>query len=251
MNVKSAERVMQILELIAEEPRSHVELASSLGIPKSSLTGLLGTLVNGRFLAFDGVSRTYRIGSAMMLIAQKYLAGMDIAALSREPVEAITAETGEATAMVISAGEEILVVAKAMGSHPIRRTMQVGERAPMALSAAGRVFLAFMAKSARDEIVARQLTESGKNPDDGRIDRMLDDIAEGAVAYSYEELIPGIIAMAVPVFGRDERLVGSLSVSAPVSRFSETLDGRITDSLRKHAQRLGMTLGAEQKTRAA
>ncbi|QKV18555.1 IclR family transcriptional regulator [Oricola thermophila] len=246
MNVKSAERVIKIVELIADEPRSHAQLAAALAIPKSSLTGLLHTLTEGNFLAFDPISRTYRLGSAMVLIAQKYLAGMDLATISREAVDAVTRETGEATAMVISAGEDILIIAKAMGSHPIRRTMQVGERAPMTLSAAGRVFLAYMPESARFEIVTRQLAECGKGPENAsRILEMIADVARGGMAYTFEELIPGIVAMALPVIGREGRLVGSLSVSAPASRYDDALVERIETSLRHHADRLGRTLGAD------
>jgi DNA-binding IclR family transcriptional regulator len=165
MNVKSAGRALKILQSLGDARKSHVELSSALDIPKSSLTGLLGTMVDDGFVAFDQTARLYGLGPEVLLLAQRYLAGMNVVTAGQASVREIMRETGESTALVVRAGDDILVVAKENSQTPIRRSMQLGERAPMAISAAGRVFLALMGDKERKRIINASLAETGLGPE--------------------------------------------------------------------------------------
>ena len=64
--VKSADRVLLILELIARMKGGlkHIEIANYLKIPPSSLSKLIATLVANEYLAFDKEGKTtFRIVS--------------------------------------------------------------------------------------------------------------------------------------------------------------------------------------------
>ncbi len=60
-NVKSAERVLRILEFLARSPGGcrPTAVSRALSIPISSCVGLLGTMRNEGFVTFDEVNRTY------------------------------------------------------------------------------------------------------------------------------------------------------------------------------------------------
>lgn len=245
MNIKSAERTLQILDLVAERPRSHVDLANDLHIPRSSLTGLLRTIAKSNYLVLDPSTRKYHLGPQVLRLAQRYLAELDLVRVGQSALRAVTRDTGEATALVVRAGDEILVVAKENAEYPIKRSLQLGERAPLSFSAAGRVILAFMPDEERRAIIERNFRDSGVRQDGiAKLEAHLREITNGAVAYSREELLPGIIAMAVPVVDASGRLVGSLSVSAPASRFDPALELRIEQSLLHNAHVLSEALGA-------
>jgi DNA-binding IclR family transcriptional regulator len=244
MNVKSADRTLQILQLIAMQPRTHVQLGEELEIPKSSLTGLLRTIVAQGFLTLDATTRNYKLGSAVLTLAQRYLAGLDLVNLGHASVRQVSKDTGEATALVVRAGDEILIVAKDNGPKPIKRSMQVGERGPLSLSAAGRVFLAYMTPGERRQVLARAQIDVGMSPDrQTDLEEHLAAVRQGGIAYSREELLPGIVAMALPVFDAASNVAGSLSVSAPVARFSEAAEAAIARSLRTQADALSTALG--------
>lgn len=246
MNVKSANRALRILRALGERAHSHVELSALLEIPKSSLTGLLGTMIDEGFLTYDAPQRVYRLGPEVLLLAQRYLASINVVTTGHDAVRDITRETGESTALVVRAGDDILVVAKENSATPIRRSMQLGERAPMSVSAAGRVFLAFMDQQERDHIIASTLPETGLTPE--RIEQLqthLQDVRDGGIAYSREELLSGVMAMGLPVFDASGSVAACLSVSAPTSRFDEILEKRIAESLRRHASALSAALGAK------
>lgn len=63
-SVKSARRVLELLELLASAPRglSFSELVESLALPKSSLYALLRTLTERHWLQFDDETRRYWTG---------------------------------------------------------------------------------------------------------------------------------------------------------------------------------------------
>lgn len=246
MNVKSADRVLNLLRALGEKPRSHVDLSAALGIPKSSLTGLLGTMIDNGFASFDPAERVYGLGPEVLLLAQRYLSGINVVTHGQAAVREIVRETGESTALVVRAGDDILVAAKENSEIPIRRSMQLGERAPMSISAAGRVFLAYMSASERERIINASLPETGLTPE--RIDRLkahLDEVRAGAVAFSREELLSGVMAMGLPVFDAAGAVAACLSVSIPSSRFDDDLEKKIAVSLRRNANALSATLGAK------
>lgn len=245
MNVKSATRALSILRHLGERPRSHVDLSIALEIPKSSLTGLLGTMIDDGFVTYDTATRVYSLGPEVLLLAQRYLAGINVVSAGQTAVGEITRETGESTALVVRAGDDILVVAKQNSETPIRRSMQLGERAPMSITAAGRVFLAYMGEQERKRIVATSLPETGLSPERvERLDGHLREVRAGGVAYSREELLSGVTAMGLPVFDATGAVAACLSVSVPTSRFDEMLEERIAASLRRHASALTAALCA-------
>lgn len=245
MNVKSATRALSILRQLGERPSNHIDLSISLEIPKSSLTGLLATMIDDGFVTYDPATRLYGLGPQVLLLAQRYLAGFNVVSAGQASVSEIMRETGESIALVVRAGDDILVVAKQNSETPIRRSMQLGERAPMSITAAGRVFLAYMGDQERDRIIAASLSETGLTPERvARLKSHLDEVRTGGLAYSREELLSGVTAMAAPVFDAAGSVAACLSVSIPTSRFDEILEERIAASLRRHASALTGALRA-------
>ena len=69
--VKSADRVMAVLDLVAERGSMPFrEIADRLELPKSSAHALLRTMEARSYLAFDPEARTYRVGTRIWELAQ-------------------------------------------------------------------------------------------------------------------------------------------------------------------------------------
>src|SRR6478672_12318106 len=96
--IKSAERVLDIFEALANDERracSQANLAKRLGIPKSSLHGLLRILAGRGYVDFDGASRTYHLGPRVLGLASSYLADFDFYRAARPVMAALAHLTGE------------------------------------------------------------------------------------------------------------------------------------------------------------
>ena len=246
--VKSADRTLQILEFIshAKEGIGHKDLARSLGIPGSSLSALLATLVSREYLNFDSVGRRYKIGPEILHLAGCYLANFDIVRLGSPILRALVTSTSESALIAVRKQNNIQVVSKELCSESIQRVIDVGERAPLYATAAGKAILAYFSetelKSYLASVKLKPLT-SKTITNQKVLMRQLKQISTGAIAYSRRENDEHIIAMAAPVFDLHRKVVASITVPVPVVRFGSDKEKRIEPALRKAVESLSHQLG--------
>ncbi len=249
--VKSADRSFQILEFIsiAKEGRSHKDLSQSLGIPGSSLSALLATLVSREYLNFDPVSRRYRIGPEILHLAGRYLANYDIVQLGSPILKMLVTSTRESALIAIRRQNNIQIVSKELCSESIQQVIDVGERAPLYATAAGKSILAYFS----DEELKTYLSAVKLKPLTPKtitnkkvLMQQLKQISAGAIAYSRRENDEHIIAMAAPIFDLHHRVPASITIPVPVVRFSSEKEKRIEPALREAAESLSRQLGFQR-----
>src|SRR5688572_10028137 len=141
--VKSALRTLDILELLAQQarPMTAQEIAVTLGIPVSSLSYLLSTLVERGYL--DRARREYRLGPAVARLSGSG-AEPNLAERVAPIVRALTRELNETSGFFVLRDFEAEAIARDIGLHALRYTIEIGQRAPLHAFAAGKALLATM-----------------------------------------------------------------------------------------------------------
>jgi len=252
--VKSADRVLQILEIIGLEREgiTHGELSVNLQIPKSSLTSLLGNLVSRGYLTTNGGDRRYRLGPRVLVLAARYLNGLDLVELGHPIIRKLTRAIDESSEIAIQKGDEIMIICKEDSSRPLGRMIQLGDRAPMYATAAGKVILAHLP----EEEIARYLSTVDFTPitpstitDQKVLSRELEAIRSEAVGCCREELHEGITAIASPVFDLYGRVAASIVLPIPSIRFSADKEKRAERMLRSAAEELSHQLGFDRDSK--
>ena len=246
--VKSADRVIQILETIgnSEKGCTHKELSSVLNIPKSSLTSLLNTLVQRGYLASGTDNRRYNLGPQLLVLTGRFLSGLDLVRLGQPILNQLVVELDESAEIAIRRDYEILIISSADCTRTIKRAIQLGERAPLYATAAGKAILAFLPE---DEIqhylssITMQSITQHTITDPRILLPELKAIANGEIAYCRKELDEGIIAMASPVFDIYGRVCASIVIPIPAIRFSAEKEKHVEKPLREAAARLSYLLG--------
>jgi DNA-binding IclR family transcriptional regulator len=249
--VKSAYRVTQILEAVSSRRRGlkHSEIVDILKIPKGSLSLLLADLVMQQYLTHDNDDRRYMLGPQVLVIAKRYLAGLDIVRLGEPVLRQLVTDVGECGEIAVKRGNEILMVCREDCSRPLRSVMQIGDRAPLYSTAAGKAILAFLPDEEIDAYLAStDLKSSTRKPiaNVKAFKKELEAIRSGGVAYSQEELNEGIVAMGMPVFDLNELVAGSIVVPMPTIRFNPRKEKKVEIHLREAAARLSHQLGHEE-----
>jgi DNA-binding IclR family transcriptional regulator len=155
--VKSADRVLDVFELLARwaRPLSHSEIAEQLGIPKSSLTQLLHTLVQCSYLDFSTDDRGYTLGASVLALASQQSRMRDLVALARPVLENLTRETGESSALNMLRGDMSVVAATVVSPHRLISHMREGDEAPLYATSGGKVLLSFLPDGMRREYLER------------------------------------------------------------------------------------------------
>lgn len=246
--VKSADRVIQILEAVglAREGVTHGDLVSALNIPKSSLSSLLATLVERQYLSQEKSSKHYVLGPQILVTAGRYLHGLDIVKKGQPLLKQITGIIDESSEIAIKKGHDIMIVCKEDCSRPVARVIQIGDRAPMYATAAGKAILAHLPEEETAEYFSsvNLVPLTNNTITDSRVlQKELKHISSGALAYSREELDEGVIALAAPVFDFHGKVSASVVVPIPAMRFTEKRKTEIKGALCDGAAELSHLLG--------
>jgi len=248
--VKSADRVTQILEAVGSRDHglTHSQLSMNLKIPKGSLSLLLSNLVQRDYLAFDGSSKTYSFGPKLLVLAGRYLSHLDIVHAGRPILRELVQQINEDAELAIMKGLEILFVCKEECSHPLKFSVEIGDRAPMYATGAGKAILAHLSEDDLSRYVsAVKLSSTTRNTitDRALLMRELRNVRTRGFAYSREEYQQGVSAIAAPVFNFYGDVAGSVTVTMPSIRFNAGQKRFIEPHLRNAAAHISRQLGFE------
>lgn len=234
--VKSALRTLDIIEFATahERPFAAQDLAISLGIPVSSLSYLLGTLVERNYLERDG--RRYRAGPALRRL--RVYKGEEALHEKIAPfVRSLRMQLNETSSFFVRTGWEAEAIITETGDQPLRYAVDVNTRVPLYALAAGKGLLSALAddelSAYLDEIDLRPLTPQTVT-DKHRLRAEIEAVRESGIARSTAEFSPGIAAIA-RVVSKEGRALGALSVAVPLVRFDQTLERRVVDLLKRTA----------------
>ena len=256
MVVKSADRVIQIFEAVgsSENGMSHGEISKALAIPKGSLTFLLSNLVYREYLTLDRVSKVYKLGSRLLVLAGRYLSSLDLVRVGRPVAQELVKEINEDVELAIMKNDEILFVYKEECSQPLKYSIEIGDRAPLYATGSGKAILANLPeKEIARYISSTTLAPLRKNTitDAGALRRELEDIRSKGLAYSREEFQQGINAIAAPIFNLHGDVAGTIVVTLPIVRFNAEHKRFIEQRLLAAAKKISHQFGFESSDREA
>lgn len=246
--VKSANRVIRILKTVGSSKygMSNSELSEKLNIPKGSLSLLLTELVASDFLSLREMERLYILGPQIFVLAGQYLADMDMVQFGRPIVRDMMMTTNESAALAIRKGFEILVICGENCSQPLRRSVEIGYRSPMHMTAAGKAILAHLTDEEIDQYLSSVKLESVTLKTITRQEVLLKElqsVRSERIAYCKEEQFEGLTAMAAPVFDMHGSVDAALIVTFPTIRFNVESEKLIKETLEDASEKFSRLLG--------
>jgi len=221
MPVKSAGRVLDILEAVAGGQTSFSQLMHGLAIPRSSLFHLLGNLVARGYLEQDAQGAAYRLGPKLAALTRQQPAP-PLLNLVRPVLQRLSQETNETAGFYLRDGDYVTAIATQTGSQALAYTMRVGEKAPLYAISSGKMVLsqmgdievkAYLARTRFEAFTPHTLVTPKPIWEEIRAARR-----EG-FAYAREEFTLGIIGIAAAVMQQD-KLIGVVNLAVPSARFT-------------------------------
>jgi DNA-binding IclR family transcriptional regulator len=245
---KSALRVLEILDFVAKQREgcSHTEVARSLEIPKSSVTVLLRDLVSTGYARFDSLTGRYFIGSSVLTLSSAYLRSLNLVKLAQPVVTELFMQLHEFSAMAIPKGQDYIIVCAENPPQPLAHSLQIGERGAMYSSASGRAIMSTWMLEVLDEFLSGQklIAHTPKTVINKiELRSIIERARADGVAYSRDEGIIGVTAIAAPVRGSDGIAVGAISVALASSRVTDKIEKQIIRALKSGANTLSHQLG--------
>lgn len=203
--VSALARGLTLLQLIAQSgPMAVKDLATATGIPKATVSRLIGTLLGAGYLRQDEGSALCRLGPAFLATGNAYLNDIDVREMLRPHLLAVANLAGAKVNVGVRNGLEIVVVDSIRPRNAVILSyMEIGARMDLATSAAGRAYLASLEEESRLAVL-EELREAGGSAWRSTAARLEDAIAEyRELGYcsSFGEWHPEINAIGVAVRG--------------------------------------------------
>lgn len=247
-SVKSAVRVMQVIELLTDHPEglAFPEIRSVLDLPKSSLHGLLRAMTERRHLVLDSATRVYRLGVRYWEAGQAFTRGTDLLRIAHPYLEAVRDTLNETVQLAILDGLENVYVAKVEADHMLQLASRVGTRLPAYATGLGKVLLAYLDQDELDRRLSGvELNRFTKTTitDKHQLRKNLQEVRRGGFAIDDSEHTPGVYCVAVPVFGHDGQCMAAMSSSVPTIRIGSDTRENMLNALQVQARALSAALG--------
>jgi len=225
-------RPLTVLEHLSEasQPLTLAQLAGMMRVPKSTLMRLLRAMEVQGYVLYMPADRGFVTGNQSTTLALRLLRGSNIRRECRAVLRTLVRKLGETCNLTVPDAGRVLYVERIETTAPLRMHLEPGTWVPMHCTASGKLFLASMSLLDQRSVLAHlQLTKNAPRTivDPKELEAELARIAKRGVGIDNEEFVRGMVAVAVPVRGDDNKLVAAVACHAPTARRSldELLDG--------------------------
>lgn len=218
-------RPLTILEHLTEsqQPLTLAQLASLMGAPKSTVMRLLQAMETHGYVLHMPAERGFVPGPRSATLALQTLRTPNMRRGCRAVLRNLVAKLGESCNLTAPDAGRVLYVERVETHEPLRMHLQPGTWVPMHCTASGKLFLSSMSVLERRSILGHMpLNRYSPHTivDRQELDSELDRIARRGLGIDNEEFVRGMIAVAVPVFGKGEKPVAAIACHAPTARMS-------------------------------
>ena len=239
-------RLDQILTLASKNRQgvTHSQIAKQLDIPKSSLTLLLRNLVEHRFLQLQHPGNVYTLGSKVLMLASHLISNQDLVRVGTPILERLVAEIEEPAFMAVLNDLDVVYVSRFNSPKlSVGSSVQVGHRAPIFRTAAGKSILAFQGDFKVAHII-EDISKIYKSEIDS--EALLEELYEvrtNGFSVCREEFQKGIISLGAPIFNFEGRVVMAITIALSTLSHTEAFEQEVTSRLLVSAKEFSEQLG--------
>jgi DNA-binding IclR family transcriptional regulator len=195
----------------------------------------------------DPASGYYGVGPTAIALG---LAGLRSANVVREAATVLPTvrdDTGETALLALWTGSAPVVVMLEESSRPVFMNVRVGSVLPLMLTASGRLFAAYLPKNEADALIRMEAQSASPTHRDlyrpTAIEALLDSIKVDGVASIDGMLVPGVCALAAPIFDHRGRIVAAIGALGRSEEMELALSGRVALALTKAGISISSRLG--------
>lgn len=214
---QSLQRALTILTELGEDSKSLDELATRLGVHKSTVLRLLQTMEAQRFVTHDAQHR-YRLGSKLFELANRSLEGRDIRTVARPHLAELNALTKQTIHLAVLESGEAIYIDKLDATQSVRMYSRVGRPAPLHCTAVGKVLVSALPRGQWRQIAEgieyKKFTDRTIADPDAYLAE-LERVAAQGYAEDHEEHETFVNCVGLPVRDGTGTVVAALSMSVP------------------------------------
>lgn len=222
--VRSIQRAFLCLEALSESQRSSmsiVEIARVTDLDKATVSRIMKTLVELGYADYLSSQRAYRLTPRMLCIGSRTLDAQWASERIRGIMCELATEFGETVNLGVLNGHQVVYVDKIESSFSVRAELTVGKSIPLWCTGLGKAILSHRPDIV-DEIAGeiKPITSTTL----GTVEELrhdLEQVRSRGYAIDYEEYVPGMVCIAVPLVDATGRVEAAISVAGLIMRLNE------------------------------
>lgn len=209
-------RGLDLIDAVADRPITLAELASQLGLTRSTTHRLASALIDRRFLTFTP-RQGYRLGPKLLELGFLAQQQADVVQIARDHIEALAAASEDTVHLGVRDQDRALYLDKIPGRRRVDISSRVGDRHPMTSTGLGKALMLD-----DPERLWRPHFEADHNGADYDLwlSRMRGYVTHGC-AFDLEENEDQIRCVAAPIRDASGRIVAAISVSSAAQYMSD------------------------------
>jgi sugar lactone lactonase YvrE/DNA-binding IclR family transcriptional regulator len=190
---------------------------------------------------------TYRLGNRLFELAHRVWESFDLRGAAAPQLERLAQETRETVALIAADNDSALYIDQRSQGGPFGFRIEVGRRAPLHCTAAGKALLAFSPPHEQRATLARLTLEPFTPATITDLASLQADLALSRArgyALSYGEHVEGVVSAAAPVFDHTGKAIAAIGVFGPSSRLTTDRLHVIGRDLMEAARMIAGNVGA-------
>jgi DNA-binding IclR family transcriptional regulator len=222
-SIQVIERMTRLLDVLAQSPDtvSLKQLSIDSGLHPSTAHRILTALVADRLV--ERVDQgNYRLGMRLLELGNLVKSRLSVRELALPLMRALHGSTGEAVNLSVRRDDEIVYVERTSSGRSMMRVVNiVGARAPLHITAVGKLFLSEdRAEQLREYAQRTGLPAYTKSTITSlaALEKELEQVRKQGYAFDNEEAELGVRCIGAGIHDDSGALVAGLSVSAPAER---------------------------------
>jgi len=251
--IQSIQRATDILEFFAEmnTPLGISDFAKKLSLPKTTIQGIVTTLVELRYLEKDQHSAKYKLGPKLFQLGLSYATNMDLIKFAKVWMERMCFQFREPVNVGMLVGSKVLIIFRVEPEQRFMTFPQTGAVIPAHTTVIGKLLFAHMKESKREEVLRdypfQKLTENSITSRE-EFDKELEKVREEGVAFDNEENIIGLAGIGAPIYNYSGQVIAAFVLSGNAEKINNSRN-QIVNEVRITSRDVSEQLGyAGKKT---
>ena len=247
--VKSASRALDIIEYVVKNPKppTFSAILEYMDIPKSSLSYLLQDLQNRDYLQLDSETRVYYPGLKLIQVSAACMNNTNVSREIWQGAKMLSDALGGETAhAAILEGRYAVYIAKCQGVKDLSVVTNIGFKIPAHSTAVGKVLLSSLSEEEVEARLANVELERFTEKTIVSYPQILEELrktAKQGYAVDNQEIIPGGVCVAAPIYDKSHKMIAAISATVPAMRLTDELLQELIRKVKESGDTISMRLG--------
>ena len=240
--------MLSLLDALARHsaPVNLKQLAAETRLHPSTAHRILSVMVQNRIV--DRIEPgTYRLGMRLLELGTLVRSRISIRQEALPYMQQLHQQLGETVNLSVRHDDEVIYVERTSSGTQMMRVMQIiGARAPLHITAVGKIFLAADGSEKCQEYAKRtglpRFTENTLT-EPASLLKEIERARQQGYAFDNEEAEKGVSCVGAGIYDDDGRLIAGLSVSAPSERFDKAWAPQVKQMAERISRAIGHNAG--------